>query len=227
MAGTSCGSGLYTHFAEIDSGTPPTSPPDGAPDTFPGSPETAPDTLAGTDAADALVGTDAAAITSVTKTIGTEGGEIALAEATLFIGIGTMSQAVPVTLRRYDYYGRAGAISPVFEVQVPAAGTFVNNNPAIAISTSADVLANPSSAIAFVTAPTDYWVPTIVPTNCPALSICGTVYNLRYVAASGTTPEVTSLYFSIVVKCDSTTVCPPRQACNSGACQACANGPLC
>ena len=179
----------------------------------------------GTDAI--MDGTDAVTITSVTATVGPEGGEIVLAEATLFIGQGTMSQAAPITLRRYSTFGRAGAISPVFEIQVPTAGTFINNNPAIAILASAEIASDASSVVGFVTTAADYWVPSIAPTACPSSSVCGTVYNLRYQAASDASPAVTSLYFAIVVKCDGTTVCPPRQSCNSSACQACPNGPLC
>jgi hypothetical protein len=167
---------------------------------------------------------------SVTRTIGPEGGQIAFMEGTLDIPKDSVDPAVPIILRRYPSIKHAGAIGPVFEIQVPKPGTF-NQDPTIGISTIASVAVDSNSAIGYLTPSfaevqwvPDQKTPNTYKPSCQSSAVCDLVQSQAFtnpgnLGDAGITTTV--LQFAIVQRCIHTTECLKGLACNSGACQEC------
>src|SRR5664279_3316354 len=128
---------------------------------------------------------------AVTQEIGTGGGKIVLMEATLDFGENSVAESKSVTLRRYPNVEHAGAVGPVFELEVPWAG-FITRDPTLHILASADVLAYigadylPNMVIGYLNPAFSnvQWVPASPPPeqepSCLPSSICGPVQSLEF-----------------------------------------------
>jgi len=181
---------------------------------------------------------------AVTQTIASDGGRIVLMEATLQFQAGSVDNpSKPIILRRYPSVEHAGAVGPVFELEVPWAG-FLTKDPTLNILASADVVhstdveEHKNMVIGYL-APglTDVqWVPdSTAPDNEPGCldlesNICGPVQSLEFInpgnlGDAGVTTKV--LQLAIVQKCKKTEECPKGLACNSLACQKCPLGSPC
>ncbi len=163
----------------------------------------------------------------VTETIGPEGGQIQLQEATLDVWPACLKEPAAITMRRYPTIDHSGAVGPAFEIQIPTPTTFVGN-PDIEIVTSDVVASNPTSTIGFlypgVPGPDQQWVPmTSMPfQTCYPPTVCGPVQILGFSQdQGGTLPPTTKLDFAIVTHCASNGDCAARQTCSSNACQQC------
>jgi hypothetical protein len=173
---------------------------------------------------------------SVARTIGPEGGQIAFMEGTLDILPTSVDGFAKITLHRYPSIKHAGAIGPVFEIQVPDPRTF-NNDPIIEVVTSSEVVNGVGNVMGLLVPGVDQWFPTTTRISsissdfsCPSSNICGVLQIEEFTSPDGgKNPDITStktIQFAIVRHCDSDDACPSQQACNSGACQQCAlNGP--
>ena len=158
----------------------------------------------------------------VTKTITGDGGELVLGQARLAIGPGTFDAPTQVTLRRIPIIAHVGAYGPVFEVDVPSANDFHQdptfelrvpsigaNQPNLALGSL-----DPTLSLAF-----QQWVP-----------ISSSVLDASQTLLTGPIPglsSTTTIQLGAIVTCPPTTTCPARQACNSGACQACPTSSPC
>jgi hypothetical protein len=166
-------------------------------------------------------------------------------EATLEFGRDSVaeseSKSKSVTLRRYPNVEHAGAVGPVFELEVPWAG-FITNDPTLHILTSAEVLDSvddqdqKNMVIGYlnpVFTSNVQWVPDSPPPEqkpCLPSSICGPVQSLEFtnpnnLGDAGVTTKI--LQLAIVQKCGETRECLKGRACNSGACQKCPDGSPC
>ena len=167
------------------------------------------------------------------KVIGQQGGRIEVGEATLDIWKDCLSAPALITLRRFPAITHTGAVGPVFEIEIPAPDTFIND-PQIGIQTWPDVAKASTSVIGFLIPGVDgaQWVPdspAVLPV-CDSGVVCGPVQILSFTKPGGSTnPTLTTskLDLAIVQKCSGTSECPVNQACSSGACQACATGGEC
>jgi hypothetical protein len=167
---------------------------------------------------------------SVTRTIGPEGGQIAFMEGTLDIPKDSVDPAVPIILRRYPSIKHAGAIGPVFEIQIPTPNTFAHSDPTIGISTTASVVADSNSVIGYLVPSVTKveWVPDQTPEQskptCQSSAVCDFVQSQAFpnhgnLVDAGITVSV--LQFAIVQQCTDTKECLKGLACNSKACQEC------
>jgi hypothetical protein len=163
------------------------------------------------------------------KTVDQAGGEIEVQGAVLDICPDCLKAPTLVTLRRYLSIQHGGALSPVFELEIPTVNAFVGT-PRIVITPAPAVAADPSSTIGFLVpgGKKDQWIPNQQSSDqpCSSTSICGQVQIGTFANPpldSGLT-STTKLDFAIIKKCDVNADCPSQQFCTSGACQDC---PLC
>jgi len=161
-----------------------------------------------------------------TGIIGPSGGQILLREATLDIAENSVQGEASITLCRYDSIEHAGAVGPVFEIQVPTPGTFTHD-PRIDIATSPVVAGSASSVIGSLIpgVANPQWVPDSSATVpiCPPSVVCGPVqsgiFNPGGSIDAGLTTTV--LRLAIVTQCAGNADCLSKQACTSRACQKC------
>jgi hypothetical protein len=165
-----------------------------------------------------------------TKTIGPEGGQIVLREATLDFGLNCVDPPAPITLRRFDSIAQTGAVGPVFQIQVPSPGTF-NNQPTITISTLDTVASDSRYAIGFLVPAIRQWFPNTNtnPPPCAASSaLCAEVQIQSFTQPNGPQDplKTTTLDLAIVQKCMANSECPTGQnmVCSGTACQLCSSG---
>ena len=156
------------------------------------------------------------------------GSQIQFNELTVDVGEYSLVSSATITVRRYDSIKHAGAIGPVFEIEVPSANTFIND-PQLSIATSADVLACETCTIGFLvpSLTPQQWVPDspAVPPKCLPGVVCGPLQSQSYGKDS---PNATTIVqFAIVKQCDSNSDCLSRQACTSRACQQCPTSGQC
>jgi hypothetical protein len=163
----------------------------------------------------------------VTKTIGPEGGRIVLQEATLDVWPHCLNESEAITMRRFATIDHAGAVGPVFEIQIPTPDIF-QLDPQIGIVTSDVAAGNPASKIGFLVpgAPNEQWAPdTSLPYQpCSSPTVCGPVQSDGFPNPGGAGsgfPPTTKLDFAIVTQCGSNPDCAGRQTCSSHACQQC------
>jgi hypothetical protein len=166
----------------------------------------------------------------VSGSIDSSGGQLVLREGTLLVARNCVEEAVPITLRRQDRIDHSGAIGPVFTIEVPLPTTFVND-PQINIATSAAVAGSASSTIGYIvnTQAGPQWIPDSppFPPECPEGTVCGPVQTGSFRNPASDADPSRVVQFAIVKKCGSLGECPSKQACNSGACQACPTGAEC
>jgi hypothetical protein len=169
----------------------------------------------------------------VTKTIGQEGDQIVLGEATLDVWQDCLASDAVITLRRFAFVRHGGAVSPVFEIQVPSPGTF-QKDPRIGISTSSMAVISPSPVIGFLVPGVDneQWVPdSSSPSQpCSGPVVCGPVQIKGFTEPGGSgsgLPQTTRLQFAIVTQCQSPADCPGGQTCTAMACQICPTSSPC
>ena len=170
----------------------------------------------------------------VNQLVDQDGMYIVLREATL--NIKSDSLRYPPTLiklHRFPTIEQAGAVSAVFEIEIPTYDTFTND-PMLAISTSFDRASNPSSKIGYLVPGVDkeQWVPDSQSASpaCDPPLVCGPVQAQEFEKPGGTKyPQLTTtrLEFAIVTQCQSDADCPGLQNCSSNACQDCLTGTLC
>jgi hypothetical protein len=168
----------------------------------------------------------------VTQTIGPEGGQIVLQEATLTLKQDCVASPALITLRRHESIAQTGAIGPVFEIQIPTPDTFIND-PTIGIATLDSVAIDSKYIIgSLVPLPGNgKWFPdTTQRPSCPPSAVCGDVQIQGFTSPGGAlAPDLktTILDLAIVQQCSSPpSVCPTGQnlACNGNACQLCPTG---
>jgi hypothetical protein len=166
-------------------------------------------------------------VLSTSKTLDRQGGKIQLAELTLDVWLDCLASTAMITVRRYPGIGHAGAIGPVFEIEVPSPSAFIND-PQISIAISADMPACDSCTIGFLvpSLTNQQWVPDspASPPTCPSGVVCGPLQKGTYFDNN-----TTIVQFAIVKPCPSGSSgdCGPKQACNAGACQQCPTGGYC
>lgn len=154
-----------------------------------------------------------------TEEMGTNIGRIELKEAVLDYWEGTVLAPANITMRRYDEVERAGAVGPVFEIELPSPGA-LQKDPRLGIRTTPEVKASDGSVIGFLSPSTGVWIPNSTNSRqdgCPSSAICGTVQ-----IQSFTDPVPTRvLRLAILTKCGGLSDCGPSQTCTAGACQQC------
>jgi hypothetical protein len=163
----------------------------------------------------------------VTKTIGPEGGQLVFREATLIVWPNDLSAPASITMRRFPTIDHAGAVGPVFEIQIPTPTTFIGD-PDIQIVASDVPTPNPASTIGFLVPgiANEQWVPvTSQPfLSCSSPTVCGPVqsggFNHPGGTGSGLSPTA-KLDLAIITQCASNADCAGRQTCSSTACQQC------
>lgn len=159
-----------------------------------------------------------------TKTIGPEGGQILLQEATLDVPTLSLTEPKSITMRRFQTIDHTGAVGPVFEIQIPTPDIFAID-PQIGIVTSDAVAANQAATIGFLYPgiSNEQWVPdTSRPfPACSSPTVCGPVQSGGFWKPNGGLPPTTKLDFAIVTQCASTSDCEVNQTCSSTACQQC------
>lgn len=160
----------------------------------------------------------------VTKTIGPEGGQIVLQEATLDVPSASLNEPKSITMHRFQTIDHAGAVGPVFEIQIPTPDIF-NIDPQIGIVTSDATAHNPASAIGYLHPGIsgEQWVPDSQQSlpGCLPPTVCGSVQSGEFSAPGGGMPPTTKLDFAIVTQCAVTADCQVNQTCSSLACQQC------
>jgi hypothetical protein len=161
----------------------------------------------------------------VNRTIGPEGGQIVLGEATLDVGPHCLNDSTLITLRRFPTIDHAGAIGAVFEIEIPTPDTF-QLEPQIGISTAGSVAANQASMIGFLHPgiADEQWVPDspsplLLP--CSQQAVCGRVQSGEFKSPGSGLLPTTKLDFAIVTHCDLIGDCSGSQTCSSSACQQC------
>jgi hypothetical protein len=166
----------------------------------------------------------------VSKTVDYPGDTLVLGEATLELGIGCVEAPALVTLRRFPTIGHSGAVSPVFEIQVPTTDT-VKRDPKISIATSPAVADNSASVIGFLVpgAKDEQWVPDSPTMKLPCLPgvVCGPVQSGGFQNPGSGISPTTKMDFAIVQQCGGIEDCGLYQGCSSNACQACATNSPC
>ena len=171
----------------------------------------------------------------VTRIVDPAGGEIAFKEAILHVSLDSLDGPAPITLRRYPTIEHAGAIGPVFEIEVPKPET-LTKDPGIGILASSDVVSDPNNVIALRVPAVGWWFPatsaTPVDFACPTLNKCGDVQVKEFTTPDGAQVvglTTTTLQIAIVQKCGKTSECATGQdlACNAGACQTCPQDSVC
>ena len=157
-----------------------------------------------------------------TEKIGTNIGRIELKEAVLDYWEGTVASPASITLRRYDQIEHAGAVGPVFEIELPSPDT-LQKDPRLGIRTTPEVKASDASVIGFLSPTTGDWIPNSTNSRqdgCPSSAICGTVQIQSFTNPSGSLPTRV-LRLAILKKCAGISDCGQSQTCTAGACQQC------
>lgn len=162
---------------------------------------------------------------SVATTIGIGGGHIAMMEAVLDVPRGSLSSDQVIRVSRFKSIGHTGALSPVFEIEVPEQTTF-SQDPTIGILTTPQLAADADQVIGFLVPAEQQWIPVQGQTStvpCDPSTVCGPVQSEAF-----TRHKTTVLDFAIVTLCAGGRDCPAGQSCaSSGACQQCPEGSAC
>jgi hypothetical protein len=157
--------------------------------------------------------------TETTRVIDRNGDTITLAQATLVLGPGTVTDPTPITLRQIPSIAHSGAYGPIFEISVPAPNLLAQD-PLLELRVP-DIGANQMNLVLGVLDPSlpldaVQWIPisgSRLDTSVPA--VIGPVQGFT---------STSTLQFGAVVRCPAPAGCPAGQACNSGACQQCPTG---
>jgi hypothetical protein len=154
------------------------------------------------------------------ETIDDNGGRIVLREAVLDIPPRCVAGPTPITLRRYAAIDNSGAISPVFQLEIPTAKTFVDR-PQLSIVASSEISSGENSALGHLLPDghPQLWIP-----EQPRASVCdlsSSVCSLLQLQAFTDPPTTSKLDYAIVKLCNASSDCLPNQSCQSGACQYC------
>jgi hypothetical protein len=164
---------------------------------------------------------------SVTVPIGQAGGRIEFMGGRLDVCPACLARETDIKFTWHRTIAHVGALSPVYDIEVPEPDTF-RNDPKITISTTKDIEANPRSVIGFMVPGIDQWVPntSTAADGCPDSTVCGPVQSQTFGAADSQTPGTTTnvVRLAIVASClgDSRSSCPSGQSCvSSNACQEC------
>ena len=154
----------------------------------------------------------------VKKTIDDNGGQMVLREAVLDVWAKCLAGPTLITLRRAAT-DNTGAISPVFQLEIPTPDAF-QNSPRLSIVASAEISSDGRSAIAHRLSDghPQQWIPELPRTNgCDLSRVCGPLQTDAF-----TKSRTTKLDYAIVKLCQSSSDCLlPNQSCQSGACQYC------
>ncbi len=153
------------------------------------------------------------------------GGTVALAGATLDIcPEACLKESTTIIFRRFPTIPHGGALSSVFEIEIPSPDAFTND-PTISISTSKALASDPSSTIGFLIpgSAKDIWVPHQASLPCDPSWVCSKVQIDTFTSPS---PDIglsstTKLDFAIIKKCGQSSECKKGQFCTGGACQDC------
>jgi hypothetical protein len=157
----------------------------------------------------------------VRKTVDRNGDRLVLGEAVLDVWPDCVSGPTLITLRRSQTLGPSGAISPIFQLEIPTPKAFTND-PRLSIATSSEIAVDPTSAIGHLVPDRQpqQWIPEIGSlTNCDVVSsVCGPLQTGKFAEL-----PATKLDYAIVKLCDQPLPgCSlPNQSCQSGACQYC------
>ena len=170
-------------------------------------------------------------VPSTSQTVDPVGGQLVFAELTLDICEGCLATRSTIVVRRYDSIKHAGAIGPVFEIELPTADTFIND-PLLSIAAPADVLSCGSCTIGFLvpSLTPQQWVPDspATPPKCVAGVVCGPLQIQSYSKPKADSSfSTTIVQFAIVKQCSSNGDCQSNQACTSRACQQCPASSTC
>lgn len=150
------------------------------------------------------------------KTIDQNGDKIVLREAVLDVVKGALSASTQITVRRFEGNARDGAISPIFEIEIPTPDSFANN-PRLFIAASTETANDPTSYIGHMDGA--WWIPEQPrreDCEMPS-SVCGHLQTSLFSERG-----LTRLDYAIVKRCESRADCLlPDQSCQSNACQYC------
>jgi hypothetical protein len=165
-----------------------------------------------------------------TQTFDVPGGRMQVKGATLDLWPGSVAGPADITMRRYDQVAPAGAVGPVFEIELPSADT-LQLDPRLGIQTTPAVLGSARATIGFLSPMASglpLWVPnstTTILDGCPESALCGPVQIQSFTNPGGATtpqsPPTSVLRLAIIMKCESRADCLSNQSCQSGACQQC------
>jgi hypothetical protein len=161
------------------------------------------------------------------------GANVEVEDAVLRMYAGTVMAPALIALRRYETADPAGAVGPVFEIELPAVDTLASD-PRLDIRTTSDVAAAPDVfTIGFlspITADLKMWVPDSTNSypDCPPLHVCGPVQGQSFtLPGSGKFPPTNVLKLAIVKRCGSRSDCGSQQSCQGGVCQQCLSSTDC
>jgi hypothetical protein len=161
-------------------------------------------------------------------TVEPAGGTVAVEDGILRLYQGAVTSPSVITLRRYDEVVPAGAVSPVFEVQLPTPDT-LKVDPRLDIHSAAAVSSAPTLFTMGFLSPmsTDLWIwvpdSTSSYPDCAEGYVCGPVQGQSFTkpAGGGVIPPTDVLRLAILRTCKAITDCGSSQTCQSGVCQQC------
>lgn len=167
-------------------------------------------------------------------TFDVNGGRLQVGGGTLDLYTGTVAEPATITLRRYEEVVPAGAVGPVYEIELPKPDTFKTNDPRLSIHTTPEVLGSGKATLGFLS-PMDngvmMWVPSTTPARpegAPSGSVFGTVQIGSFIRPNGgKSPATNVLRMAILMSCSNRGECGSNQACPANVCQQCLNNSDC
>jgi hypothetical protein len=170
-------------------------------------------------------------VQSTSQTFDPQGGQLVFGELTLDIWEDCLAATSLIIVRRYDSIKHAGAIGPVFEIELPTSDTFIND-PLLSIAAPADVLSCDRCTIGFLvpSLTPQQWVPDspATPPKCAAGVVCGPLQIQSFSKPKADSSfSTTIVQFAIVKQCGANSDCLSNQACTSRACQQCPASSVC
>jgi hypothetical protein len=165
---------------------------------------------------------------SMTKVVRTTGSTIDFMGASLEVFEGCVAEDKQIKLTWRRSISHTGALSSVYEVEVPTPDTF-KKDLQINIPTTQKIAGDPNNVIGFMVPAIGVWVPdTSKASNpCSGSMVCGPVQSQTFDNPDPLNyPDLKTnvLRLAIVTRCGSgySNVCPSGQSCErAGVCQAC------
>jgi len=139
---------------------------------------------------------------------------------------GCLASEAEIKLTWHRTIAHAGALSSVYDLEVPEPYTF-QKDPWLTISTTSKIASESHNVIGFMVPGKGLWIPETYPTDtrCPDSTICGPVQSQTFQHADTGNPSVTTtnvLRLAVVTRCSQDTQCPSGQSCKvANACQQC------
>jgi hypothetical protein len=155
-------------------------------------------------------------IDQTSKTFTVDGGTLSLGPATLTVAPGTFRTPTQMTMRELAGIDHSGAYGPVFEISAPSGTTFsLDVGFTLSAPNVGDFQPNLELGMLNPTLPLadqQWFPPQYSKLSDDQKTLTGPLTEFQ---------KTNILDVGAVLKCGTKSDCPPRQACNSGACQQC------